>query len=251
MKKLSREVKVGAAALITIIVFIWLYNFLKGKDLFSSNAKYYVVYNNVGGLAESSPVEVHGYQVGVVESVRFLDPLSGKLLVVLSVSKDFKIPRNSFAEITTATLIAGMKINFVYGQGPGIYSSGDTIPGRLAKSILVKLQDELTPVKDKLVAAVIDLDSTIRSINDIMDPEFRENIRRGVASLSSTVRSINEADLKSTLENINKFTAMLAENSGKMTQTFTNLETISDTLAASDVYNAINSLKTSLEKTAT
>ena len=38
MKKISNEVKVGAIALLTIIVFIWLYNFLKGKDFFKSTA---------------------------------------------------------------------------------------------------------------------------------------------------------------------------------------------------------------------
>ena len=83
MKKISNEVKIGVTALITILVFIWLYNFLKGKDLFSRTAHYYVVYDKVGGLAESSPVEVNGYKVGVVQSIKFLDPESGRLLVTL------------------------------------------------------------------------------------------------------------------------------------------------------------------------
>ena len=90
MKKISNEVKIGFTALITILVFIWLFNFLKGKNLFSKTANYYVVYDKVGGLAESSPVEINGYKVGVVQSVRFLDPLSGRLLVELSVEKGFQ-----------------------------------------------------------------------------------------------------------------------------------------------------------------
>jgi phospholipid/cholesterol/gamma-HCH transport system substrate-binding protein len=92
MKKISHEVKIGITALITILVFIWLYNFLKGKDLFSKSTQYYVVYDKVGGLAESSPVEVNGYKVGVVQSVRFLDPESGRLVVTLTVDKGFKLP---------------------------------------------------------------------------------------------------------------------------------------------------------------
>ncbi len=87
MKKISNEVKVGATALLTIIVFVWLFNFLKGKDLLKSTATYYTVYDKVGGLAESSPVEVNGYKVGVVRSVEFLDAVSGRLLVVFSVNK--------------------------------------------------------------------------------------------------------------------------------------------------------------------
>jgi phospholipid/cholesterol/gamma-HCH transport system substrate-binding protein len=93
MKKISNEVKVGATTLLTIIVFIWLFNFLKGKDFLKSTAIYYTVYDRVGGLAESSPVEINGYKVGVVRSVEFIDALSGKLLVEFSVKKNFRLPK--------------------------------------------------------------------------------------------------------------------------------------------------------------
>ncbi len=36
--KISNEVKVGAVALVTIVVFIWLFNFLKGKNYFKRTA---------------------------------------------------------------------------------------------------------------------------------------------------------------------------------------------------------------------
>ena len=248
MKKISNEVKIGITAFLTIIVFIWVYNFLKGKDLFSKTVHYYVVYDKVGGLAESSPVEVNGYRVGVVQSLRFLDPESGRLLVTLSVDKGFRLPVNTVSEITTASLIAGMKIQLVYGNGPGTYSNGDTIPGRLAESIITKVESELAPLKEKISDLVSAIDSIIVSVNEIMDPQFRINIRSGVASLSSTAKSINEAELKSTLENINKFTRMLAENSDKLSSTFSSLENVADTLAAADIYNSVNNLKLSLEK---
>jgi len=251
MKKISSEVKIGITALIAILVFIWLFNFLKGKNLFSKTANYYVVYDKVGGLAESSPVEINGYKVGVVQSVRFLDPLSGRLLVELSVEKDFRLPVNTVAEITTASLIAGMKIQFVYGNGPGTYSSGDTIPGRLAVSVLSKVESELLPLKDKISDLISAIDTVIGSINEVMDPKFKSDLRSGVASLSNTARSIDESELKSTLDNVNKFTQMLAENTGRMTSTFSSLENIADTLAAADIYNSVNSLKSSLEKAAT
>jgi len=248
MKKISHEVKIGITALITIIVFIWLFNFLRGKNLFSSTANYYVVYDKVSGLAESSPVEVNGYKVGVVQSIKFVDTKSGRLLVTLNVRKDFKLPVNTLAEITTATLIAGMKVQFVYGEGPGFYSSGDTIPGRLAESVITRVENELIPLKDKISGLLTSIDSVIVSINDVMDPQFRTNLKSGVASLSKTVKSISESELNETLLNINKFTSMLADNSGKMTSAFSNLESVADTLAAADIYSSINNLKSGLEK---
>lgn len=251
MKKISNEVKIGITALITILVFIWVFNFLKGKDLFSSTSHYYVVYDKVGGLAESSPIEVNGYKVGVVQSIKFIDPETGRLLVTLSVSKDFKLPLHTVAEITTASLIAGMKIQFIYGEGPGYYSSGDTVPGRLAESIVARLENELVPLKDKVTDLITVIDSITVSINDIMDPQFKTNVQSGVASLSNTARNIEQAKLKETLENINRFTGMLAENSDKFTSTFNSLESVADTLAAADIYNSVNKLKSSLEKAAT
>ena len=43
---------------------------------------------------------------------------------------------------------------------------------------------------------------------------------------------------------------MLSENSGKMNNTFSNLESISDTLAAADIYGSVAKLKSSLEQAA-
>ncbi len=253
MKKISHEVKIGATVLVTLLVFIWLYNFLQGEDLFNKTYKYYVVYDQVGGLAESSPVEVNGYKVGVVQSIRFIDPTSGRLLVTMSIDKGFKLPVNTVAEITTASLIAGMKIQFVYGAGPGSYQNGDTIPGRLAKSLLIQLEEELVPLKTRISGLMNQLDSTISSVNDLLDPEFNKNIAGIVANLNSTTSALDEVvvsqktDLKTTLANLNTFSTMLADNSSKMGSTLSNLEQISDTLAAADLYSSMGKLKESLE----
>ena len=150
MKKISNEVKVGATTLLTIIVFVWLFNFLKGKDYLKSTAIYYTVYDKVGGLAESSPVEVNGYKVGVVRSVEFIDAVSGRLLVEFSIKKGFKLHKNTVAEIVPISLLGGMKVQFVYGNGPGTYSPGDTIQGRLAESLMDRFDSEILPIKEKV-----------------------------------------------------------------------------------------------------
>ena len=256
MKKISNEVKVGVAAVLTILVFIWLYNFLKGKDLFNNSAFYYTVYDKIGGLAESSPVEINGYKVGVVQSIDFIDAESGRLLVAFSVSKEFKLPKNTFAEIVPISLLGGMKVQFIYGNGPGTYSDGDTIPGRLAESLMDKVETELLPVKDKITNLIIVLDSVISSVNEVMNADFKKDLGGTLSNLNSTSESLNkiigskEQELKATLDNINKFSRMLSENSEKMSSTFSNIEAITDTLAAADLYTSVLNLKSSLEKAA-
>ena len=251
---MSNEVKVGATALLTILVFVWLFNFLKGKDFLKSTAVYYTIYDKVGGLAESSPVEINGYKVGVVRSLDFIDATSGKLLVVFSVKKNFKLPKNTVAEIVPISLLGGMKVQFVYGKGPGTYKDGDTIPGRLAESLIDKIDTEILPVKEKLSNLITVLDSVIASVDEIMDPEFKREFKETVVHLNNTTSSLDkvlgskEKELAAIVDNINKFTSMLADNSGKMNKTFTNLETMSDSLKASDISAAVSNLKASLEK---
>ena len=257
MKKISNEVKVGITAFLTIVVFIWLYNFLKGKDLFSNTAYYYTVYDNIGGLAESSPVEINGYKVGVVQSIDFIDAVSGRLLVALSVDHGFKLPKNTVAEIVPVSLLGGMKVQFVYGNGPGIYSENDTIPGRLAVSIIDKMETEILPIKNKITDLITVLDSVISSVNEVMDADFKKDISGTIANLNNTTESLEkiigskESELKSTLDNINKFSLMLSQNSENMSKTFRNLEAITDTLASADIYSSVSNLKVSLEKAAT
>jgi phospholipid/cholesterol/gamma-HCH transport system substrate-binding protein len=255
MKKISNEVKVGFVAVITILVFIWLYNFLKGKEYFKRTNNYYAVYDKIGGLAESSPVEVNGFKVGIVQSVDFLDPASGRLLVVFSVNKHFRIPVNTVAEIVPVSLLGGMKVQFVYGTGPGFLSAGDTIPGRLAPSISDKVETELIPVKEKLSSLIVVLDSVIRSVDKLMNEDFRNNVSGTVANLNTTTGSLSrvivskEKDLKTTIDNLNKISGMLAGNSNRLNNTFENVESISDTLVASDIYGLITNLRNSLEQT--
>ena len=256
MKKISNEVKIGATALLTIVVFVWLFNFLKGKDFLKSTAIYYAVYEKVGGLAESSPVEVNGYKVGVVRSIDFIDAESGRLLVEFSVNKNFKLPKNTVAEIVPISLLGGMKVQFVYGNGPGTYSERDTIPGRLAESLMDKIDTEILPVKEKISNLIVVLDSVISSVNEVLNADFKKGLSGTLANLNSTTQSLDkiigskEKELTATLDNVNKFTKMLSDNSERMSKTFSNLEAITDTIAAADLYKSVSNLKASLEKAA-
>ncbi len=253
--KISHEVKVGAITLLTIAVFIWLFNFLKGKDFLRKTSYYYSVFDDIGGLTESSPVEINGFKVGVVQAVRLLDRTSGKLLVEYSVSNDFSLPLNSVAEIVPVSIIAGMKVQFLIGDSPDFHRVGDTIPGKLTKSIIVSIEEEFGPVKDKLLSLVVSLDSVAAAVDRMLDSEFRNRIDGIVANLSSTTGSLNEiisngeADLKNAIANLSAFTQMLSDNSDNICSTLNNLKLISDTIASSGLNASLASLSTGLAET--
>lgn len=252
MKRISNEVKIGAIALVTILIFIWLFTYMKGSELFTKTDTYHVIYSEIGGLQESSPVEINGYQAGVVQKIKFLNDGSGRLSVSISVDKDFDLPRGTKAQITTATLIAGMKIVLNFGDGPGIYQNGDTIPGVIAVSILDKVGNELLPLKGNITEMIVTLDSLILQLHMLFSPEFNADIhgtianaRKITADLGEVTGSEKEA-LKNAIGNLSQFTDMLAANTGELDSTLKNLSSISDTIAASDLGSSLASLKRSL-----
>jgi len=255
MKKISNEVKVGSIALATIVAFLWLYNFLKGKDILNPSDTYYVIYTEIGGLTRSSPVEINGYRAGVVQSVDLINDKSGRILAILSIDKNFILPENTVAEITPASLIAGMKIRLVFGNGPGVYKDGDTIPGRLEESIIKRAQNELAPLSEKFTKLIDNLDSVLTGINDVLSPDFRRNLKGSMAHLNSTAKNIDEIvgskdnGLKKMTSDLTVFSKMLADNSQKLGSAINNFESISDSIASADLYTTITNLKSTLEKT--
>ncbi|RZJ26015.1 MAG: MCE family protein, partial [Flavobacterium sp.] len=66
--KISREIKTAILVIGSILLFIWGYSFLKGRDLLTSYKELYVRYDNVEGLSPSAPVTLNGFVIGKVSN---------------------------------------------------------------------------------------------------------------------------------------------------------------------------------------
>jgi len=250
--KITHEIKVGAVALITIIAFILLYQFLKGTALFTSTDTYHIVYDNISGLTESSPVEINGYQAGVVQDVKLINDGSGRILVSLSVDKHFNVPKDTRAEITTATLIAGMKIILRMGESSEMCHNHDTIQGYVATSILDRLSQTISPLEDNITDMILKLDSVVSALNDLFTPQMTGNIKSTISNvngITASLRDISESkkdELIGAIEELKVFTAMLSANSSTIDSTLKNIEQISDAVASADLDSTLTSLRSSL-----
>jgi phospholipid/cholesterol/gamma-HCH transport system substrate-binding protein len=251
--KISHEVKVGAVAVITIGAFILLFNFLKGTALFTSTDTYHIVCNDIAGRTEASPVEINGYQAGIVQDIRLINDGSGLILVSLSVDRDFNIPKDTRAEITTASLIAGMKVVLRMGESSEMCHNHDTLDGYVATSIIDRLSQTLTPLEGNITDMIIKLDSVVSALNDLFTPQMTGNLRSAVADVSgiaSGIREISDGkkdELAASIDDLKAFTAMLSSNSTTLDSTLKNIGEISDALAAADLGSTLASLRTSLE----
>ncbi len=253
--RIPREIKIGVTALLTIAAFVWLYGFLKGENILKRTSLYYIVYDDVSGLKESDPVEVSGYKVGIVQDVSFIDDGSGRLIVSLSIEEKIAVPKGSVAEITPASLIAGMKIRLLFSGAPAFYSSGDTIKGRVEQSILVTAEKELLPLRDGVTSTLARLDSVLAGIDKMLSPSFIEDLNQSAANIKEITGSLGntlqerERELSETVENLHRFSGVMAERASSIDTMILNIAAISDSLAKSDLFPALSSLSKAANET--
>ncbi len=220
--KYSREVKTALLAIIAILMLIFGYSFLKGKNLLESSRTFYAVYDDVEGLSPSSTVTINGLKVGQVTAIDFLNE-KGKLIVTFTVEKDFPFSESSIAEVYGGGLIGGKSLAIIPKFDKSrIAESGDTLQSKTEEGIMELVNERLTPLQEKVESTVVSIDSLFNSLNKVLDEDSRQDLKSSLSDLSSTVNSF-----KGTSAALNK---LVTGNSDKLDRTFTNLDEMSTNL---------------------
>lgn len=240
--KYTKEVKTALLAIVALLLLIFGYSFLKGKNLLESNRTFYAIYADVAGLSTASEVTINGLKVGTVTDIGFLDQ-SGLLLVTFNIDTDFQFSEKSVAEIYGGGFIGGksLAIRPKYKGDPA--TSGDTLPSNIEEGLLELVNEQLTPLQEKVEKAIVSADSLLGSLNRVLDEDTRHNIKNTFRNISITA-----ASFKSSAKSLE---SLLAENEEKLSRTFTNLDamssnlkTFSDSLSQIELGKMINDLET-------
>lgn len=192
MKKLfSKEVQIALVAIVGIIVLFFGMKFLKGMFLFSTDDSYYVEFDDISGVSASCPVYANGYRVGVVEDVIFNYDSQDKIVAVLGLNKQLRLPKASTAEIAS-DLLGNVKLELKFGPDPvDIMEPGDTLSGKKQGGALAKAADML-PQFEKMLPKV---DSILASVNMLlMNPAIANslhNVDQITAHLVTTTNELN------------------------------------------------------------
>ena len=59
----TKELVIGITAIAPIICFVWGFNFLKGKNVFTTKRDYYAFYEHVHGLQVGQPVTINSIEI--------------------------------------------------------------------------------------------------------------------------------------------------------------------------------------------
>ena len=166
---MKKEVKIGLAGIVALVLLFLGINFLKGVNLFTTNNTYYIRFDNAKGLSKSSTVYADGYNVGIVSSIIYDYDNPGQVLVEISTDRSLRIPKGSTATLDEA-MLGGCTLNMKLATNlTEAYHPGDTIQGSDASGLMSKAAD-IMPQLEQVVAKVDTLVSTLNRI--VADPNL-------------------------------------------------------------------------------
>ena len=244
--KISKEIKTATLVLSGIVLFIFIFNYLKGENLLSTSRKITAIYKNVEGLATSSAVTINGHTVGKVQDIKFTDDGSGMLQVRMLIDSDFKFSKNSSAQLYESDLIGGKAIAIIPANDGGEnVVSGDVLQSEIKPGLTDLVNQRLTPLQEKIEAAMVSAEALLSNVNSIFDDQTKSNIKGSLSKLETTISSFENTS--------NTLQSILEVNEGSITTTLDNFGTISQdisavstTLSKADLASTIEGLKSTI-----
>ncbi|GAA0188326.1 MlaD family protein [Fulvivirga kasyanovii] len=246
--KVSKELKVGLFMVFSIAILYLGFNYLKGIDFFSSNDKYYAIYENVDGLNVSNPVFVNGFVVGRVSRISLLQNKQNQILVELDLSGDVILGDSATATLT-GDFLGNKSILLSTGDIAEPHQPGDTIIAVLDRGIADILAESAQPVANSL-------EVTIKKINAILDnlTGNSDKLNRMMDGFQKTPVLLNST-IAGTKENLDHITATFDQVGKELNTTLkttrpmlNNLTTFSDSLKRLELNRTVNEANATLAK---
>jgi len=241
--KISREVKTAVLVISGILLFIFLFNYLKGENLLDSTRTYYALYDNVEGLAPSTPVTINGMNVGKVKDIAFKGDGTGKLLVTLLIDNDFQFSKNSKAQLYDLGLIGGKAVAIIPAfDNAENAKSGSYLETTIKAGLTDLVNQRLTPLQEKIEAVMVNTDALLTNLNEVLDNETKGNIKEGIAELNTTIKSFKQTSMSlNRLVDTNQESLTATISSFKKTSE--NFEKLSDSLANTNLAETMEDLQ--------
>lgn len=251
--KRYRSLFIGLSFIIAVFVFVWGYNFLKGKDIFKEQIKYYAVYQEVNGLLPANPVLINGLRVGQVSEVYFNPDMSGEIIVKLHLTTNFPIPDNSVARIFSSDLMGSKAISLQLGKSTTLVQNGDTLLSSIEASLMDEVNAQVQPIKAKAENLLGSIDSLVVVFQTVFNENARQNLSESFNDIRLTFRNLQHTTtsldtlvvsegnrIASILKHIDSLTLTLHNNRSQISNIISNFEQVSDSLAKTDIPGTFN-----------
>ncbi len=221
--KIKREHKTALIVITALALFVWGFNFLKGKDIFKSYNTYYTIMDNVEGIVPSTPVTLKGIKIGSVADMKFYNGIE-KTMLVLDINRDFVFSKDSKVKIYGGNIMGGKNVAIVPGTSTQMAKDGDTLQALKMPGMFDLVNDRITPLQNKLERILTSTDTLLLSINNILTPQTQQHLTNAIADLSTTIHQFKNTSVK-----LNSF---LDKNKAHLNQSVENLDKITGDFAS-------------------
>jgi len=260
--KLSKEVKIGIATIVALACFIYGFNYLKGKNFFASQNKFYAVYNDVDGLVDANPLIINGYKVGVVSNIKLSPDLSKGVVVTMLLDNSIHLPENSIAKIVSSDIMGSKAIQLILGDSKEYVADGDTLKADKEENLKQSVNKTIAPLQKKAENLISSIDSVMYVVQEILNKDARRNLSGSFESINRTFRNLERTSLKlddlmeserhkvsNIMTKASHLATTLADNSSHISNIIKNLSDVSDSLKMSNIVSVINNANTTLAQT--
>ncbi len=248
--KISNETKVGVLTTIAVTVLVLGYNFLNGREVFTHRRELIVQYPYINGIKEGNPLIINGYNIGRVTNIELSN--NGKLNITYGINEDIPIPSDSKIRIKSIDLLGAKGAELMLGSSEKYSEDGDTISGDLELSLSESVNEQVAPVKAKAEKLLGSMDSLILSLQAVLTPEFRKNISQSMVSINHSLAEFDQniGKLNGIVQNVESITNNLSNNNQRISNILSNANKITDSLATSNLKEAVNNANKSLREVA-
>jgi len=232
-------VLVGTAVAAAFVLLLVALAVITGRT--GASADYYTHYHNVTGLRFGAPVFYEGYRIGQVGTIapeRAADGIHYK--VQLSVRRDWPIPKDSLARLTSTGLLADVAIGISEGSSKDIAVPGSELKGLENADIFTavnELAGQLSQLTREEIAPLIkNLSQHVDSIASVIDknaPELiaqshqlLQRLNAASDSLNDVLKPENRAAIAATLGNARELSKELLTTQDRLRDALTQVDAL-------------------------
>ena len=216
MESKNKEIQVGLAVIVSLVVLILGMLWFKNVSLTQGMATYLVDFSTVEGLQLRDRVQVRGIRVGQVDRLEIRESF---VRISISIDDDIRLGEDSAVYLGTKGIVGEVVIDIDPGSGAAV-PAGHIFTGKTAVSITA-MTDAAGSALKKMAALTEKLDGFISEIQQSGQVvETLATAHEAVQNIESLV-SENQESLGRTLQNLEDASRGLAQlmETGKVDQT--------------------------------
>ena len=221
-KTFSRNAFIGLAFIASIAMLYFGINFLKGVNVFQQQHRYYITLDNVSGLLVSSPIYLHGFQIGLVNNIRMVNANPVEFVVGVHFVEHFPIPSDSYMQYSV-DVFGASSVNLVLGTSSRMAQPGDTLRGKREVGVMSGISE----IMPGAVTVLGNIDSVLVAMNRMLSNPAWEQTMEGIAG---TVQQLNRSS-----ETLNRILGTVEQDLSAISQNMSeiagNLKTMTDELS--------------------